>query len=348
MTSWKVRQATAKAPQPDDQPVIQDVSEPVFRSQLIKKLKRGWVSLSNLSTKFNATPVSLREAIDHLEVSGYNVVWNGPRVHISKQMKPGGKGYKDASPLINKWRKFGVIGDTHIGSTKERLDVLEQAYDHFAKEGITDVYHAGNMVDGESNLNRFELKVHGVTDQTLYLLDVYPQRSGITTHFITGECHEGWWGKASGLDWGRYMIGEARSFGREDFNYLGFLEADVEFKMPGGKSNYMRLFHPGGGSSYAYSYQIQKIIESFTGGEKPGMLLCGHFHKSNYFKCRNVACISVGCMQDQTTFMRKKRLAAHVGYWVVEIQQDINGAIRRIRPEETSFYDHDYHVKLIR
>ena len=53
-------------------------------------------------------------------------------------------------------------------------------------------------------------------------------------------------------------------------------------------------------------------------------------------------------MQDQTIWMRKKRLAAHVAYWTIAFQQDVNGAIRRLKLEETGYYDHEYHVKLIR
>ena len=64
-----------------------------------------------------------------------------------------------------------------MASKYERLDVLEYAYDYFKKEGITSVYHAGNLVDGEARFNKYELYAHGITDQTLYALDHYPQRA---------------------------------------------------------------------------------------------------------------------------------------------------------------------------
>jgi len=114
-------------------------------------------------------------------------------------------------------------------------------------------------------------------------------------------------------------------------------------------SSVIRLFHPGGGSSsYALSYQLQKIVESLTGGDKPAMLLCGHFHKSNYFMVRNVHCISAGCIMDQSAFMRKKHIEAHVAFWIVWVQQDASGAIRRVRLEETNYFDRGYHVKMVK
>jgi len=210
--------------------------------------------------------------------------------------------------------------------------------------GVTDVYHAGNLVDGECRFNRYELLAHGITDQAMYALDNYPQRKGVTTHFITGECHEGWWMKREGLDFGRYLAMEARDRGRGDLHYLGFLEADVKLVGPNGKFSYMRVFHPGGGTAYAISYRPQKIVESLQGGEKPAVLIVGHFHKqAGAMMIRNVYTILAGCTMDQNPFMRKRQIEAHVGYGVLEMQQDAKGAVRRVRIEETTCYDRGYH-----
>lgn len=71
-------------------------------------------------------------------------------------------------------------------------------------------------------------------------------------------------------------------------------------------------------NSYAISYRMQKIIESFTGGEKPNVLITGHDHKSNMLPSqRNIHGISAGCLQNQTPWMRQKKLAAHKGFWIL-------------------------------
>jgi hypothetical protein len=72
-----------------------------------------------------------------------------------------------------------------------------------------------------------------------------------------------------------------------------------------GKATTMAVCHPGGGSAYALSYSIQKIIESLEGGEKPAVGLYGHYHKLWAGNIRNVWCVQTGCQEDQTPFMRK-------------------------------------------
>lgn len=108
----------------------------------------------------------------------------------------------------------------------------------------------------------------------------------------------------------------------------------------------MRVVHPGGGSSYAISYTDQKRVESYQGGEKPSIELAGHYHKFNYGYPREVHAMQTGCTCDQTMFMRKKKLAAHVGFTVVKIAQDSkDGHVTRFSPEWNPFYDNGYYKK---
>jgi len=62
---------------------------------------------------------------------------------------------------------------------------------------------------------------------------------------------------------------------------------------------------------------VQKIIEAFTGGEKPNVLLTAHTHKALYLFDRNIHAVSTGSIQRQSGFMRYKRLAAHTGFWII-------------------------------
>ena len=321
---------------------VVNVADPLFRADLIRHLRRGFSPISRLADTFQFTEGQITEAISHIEDRGYSVLWDGKRARIVKGEVQSGGEHVDQCPMDGKWRQFGVISDTHVCSHAHRADVLSEAYDRFADEGITTVYHTGNIVDGHTNFNRFELHCHGITDQANYLLDNYPRRKGITTYYITGDCHEGWWQSREGLNFGRYLEFEARDRGRDDLVYLGFLEADVILRTPNGEST-MKLMHPSGGSSYAVSYKPQKIIESFTGGEKPAILLVGHFHKLSYNLIRNVHVFQTGATQDQTTFMRKRQIAAHVGFWVIRIQQDARGAVRRVSMEQTNYFDRKYH-----
>jgi hypothetical protein len=217
-------------------------------------------------------------------------------------------------------------------------------YDLFAEEGISTVYHAGNFVDGEARFNQQDIFVHGLDNQLRYFVDKYPRRDGITTHYIAGDDHEGWWVQREGIEVGERAQELARKAGRDDLVYLGYMEHDVVIPAEQGETT-IRVVHPGGGTSYALSYQPQKIIESLSGGEKPEIMLIGHYHKADYMYYRNIHALQAGCFMDQSPFMRKKRLAAYVGGWMCEAHQAPDGSITRFKNEFVSFFDRDYYKK---
>jgi len=321
-----------------------DADSPIVRSRAIALLARGkkFKELNEVAATLGATDEQLVSLLRSLKLSGYNVTQRGTKVAILGEFMPSPK---ETIVVPMKGRReytFGVVSDPHLCSTAQRLDVLEAAYNEFARLKISTVYLVGNHIDGECSFNQYELLVHGVTDQVAYFCDHYPQRAGIITKFITAECHEGWWTKKIGLDIGKYTEMFAKELGREDLEHLGFMERDIALKTDKGQS-IMRLFHPGGGSSYATSYKPQKIVEAYTGGEKPHILLLGHFHKSGYFYPRGVHVLLCGCCQDQTKFMRKLSLAAHVAFWVVTVELASDGSICRWSPVEYPFYDKEFY-----
>jgi hypothetical protein len=88
------------------------------------------------------------------------------------------------------------------------------------------------------------------------------------------------------------------------------------------------------------SYKAQKIAESYTGGTKPNSLFIGHFHKADFLPSyRNVNVIQAGTFQAQTSFMRTKGLAAHLGGWIVEVDFNKEKSINRFKAEFIAFYE---------
>ena len=240
---------------------------------------------------------------------------------------------------------FGFTTDNHLCSRHSRLDVLNAAYNHFSQEGISVVYNAGNWIDGEARFNKTELvTAPGMDHQLDYLIDKWPVHDGIETHFIAGDDHEGWFQQREGIEIGRYLQMRSEDSGRFDLKYLGYGEADVRLQFGSGES-VMRVVHPGGGSAYAISYTDQKRVESYQGGEKPQIELVGHYHKFNYGYPREVHTIQGGCTTDQSMFMRKKRLQAHVGYSIIKIKQDEKGAVCGFAVEWHPFFDRKYYEK---
>lgn len=206
---------------------------------------------------------------------------------------------------------FGVVSDTQMGSLYEDLAFMKYAYDTFKQYNVADVYHVGDIMDGEKMYrgHEYEVYLHGFDAQIEHVIKKYPKIKGITTHMITGN-HDESFRKISGLE---KTIKDMLEQNREDIRVIGFREATISI----GNSRLM-LTHPSKGTAYAISYQIQKFIESLTGGEKPHILLVGHYHKAEWMPLyRNVNAFQAGCIQDQTRFMRERNIAAHKGFWII-------------------------------
>jgi len=132
--------------------------------------------------------------------------------------------------------------------------------------------------------------------------------------------------------------------GYDDMEYLGYMEADIELTEGGFEnSSWLRVCHPGGGSAYALSYTSQKIAESLQGGEKPAIMLLGHYHKLGYEYPREIHSCQTGCSEDQTLFMRKKRLQAMVGGGIATVRIAKDGTINRFSPEFITFFDRKFY-----
>jgi hypothetical protein len=245
------------------------------------------------------------------------------------------------------WIRYGLVADTHMCCKEERLSELHNQYDIFKREGITTVFHAGNPIDGYvARINGESVYSSTIDGQCQYFADNYPQREGIHTYYITGDDHESWF--APGFNIGAYMETVARRSGRTDLTYIGHVEADVEIKT-GDVSTIIKIQHPGGGSAYARSYTGQKIVESMEGGEKPAILVLGHYHVSNYMNERNIHVVALPGFQDQTIFARKKRLRMEVGGAILEFKVNpADGAVTRCRVEFNRYFTRGYYKRFIR
>ncbi|MDD5290110.1 MAG: hypothetical protein PHT40_02860 [Patescibacteria group bacterium] len=230
--------------------------------------------------------------------------------------------------------KIGVLGDTQLGSKCDDIGLVKTAYNIFESEGIRRVYHTGDLVDGEKMYrgHEYELLVHGADEQVKYVCKHYPYKPHIITHFITGNHDLSFW-KNAGCDIG-YQIAQKR----EDLVYEGQEEKDIDIQDSRGHKIRLRLSHPGGGTAYALSYHPQKYTEIITGGEKPNIILIGHYHKAEWIpNYRNVAVFQTATLQHQTGFMRRQKIAAMMGFWILEFGMDRKGLVR-LKAEFIPFY----------
>jgi hypothetical protein len=310
--------------------------EPEHKSvqqSLMDALAKGTTSAA-LAEQIGVTDKIALAMIEEKKQAGYNVrdingVWKLP---------------KDIIPSENHFKldwngdrtiRFGLCGDTQINSKYTQITHTHKLYDFYASEGIADVYHTGDMDDGEQMRkgHQYELYNQGVDDHLAEIVKVYPRRKisndqQIITHFITGN-HDASMVKLAGVDIGRMIYAE-----RDDMEYLGQDSAVINLT----DNCTLELRHPGDGTAYAISYKLQKIIEAMSGGEKPNILAVGHYHKQEQIFHRNVHAFQTACLQAQTPWERSKGISVSLGGWLIELRLNVDGGVERIKTEFFPFY----------
>lgn len=320
---------------------------------IIKHLKKTpGATHEDIANTLDKSPKRIKEAIASLKKRGHNLVIRENKVKLSKEIERAPKTVIDIKKLEGKTVRFGLTADNHLCSKYERPEVLNALFDIWEKEGIDTVYQLGNMIEGERH-SQSDIHVHGMQEQVNYFVKNWPEREGITTKFVTGDDHEGWYVQDEGINIGKFiqMTAESETWSngekkkpRHDLVHLGYMEHDIHFK--GTKqTSVMRLIHAGGGSSYATSYSVQKIVESYQGGEKPKILLVGHYHKAEYGYPREVHVVQAGTTKDQDSFLRKNKISSHIGGWIIEFTVTPHGDISRFKTEWIPFYDRDFYGK---
>jgi hypothetical protein len=294
---------------------------------VLAALKRGSKELQAIATSAKITNGQALDALESLVSEGASVHQHGDTWEYHATPAMGTQRAPTERQLVsdkNGVVRIAVATDTHLCSKYERLDCLNEFYDQVERREISTVLHAGNWVDGEhERINKHDLLVHGMDAQLQYLARNYPKRTDVETWAITGADHEGWWARSEGVDVGRYAANVMRDAGRRDWHDMGYMECYIPLvHAVSGARCHLMLMHPGGGSAYAFSYAPQKIVEGFDGGEKPAALVLGHYHKASYNLIRNVHTAQGGTFQDQTVFMRQRKLAAHLGGCFIDYHLD--------------------------
>jgi len=206
--------------------------------------------------------------------------------------------------------RVGAITDTHIGHKRCNPDYIYAAFEEFRKEKVDFITHSGDVLEGMSVRagHVYELSHIGYEDQKATAVKIFSQWTDTPIYAISGN-HDRWYIKAVGANAVKDIESEVKNF-----MFIGHDEGDISLK---GQS-ILKLWHGEDGSSYALSYRAQKIIESLTGGEKPGAILAGHVHKFVDIFERNIHFTSVGSIERQTKWMRGKRISAHTGFAIID------------------------------
>lgn len=228
-----------------------------IRDAIIKKNTN--VSIHELCMDFDVAPSIVFEAIKRAEEGHY-------LVQLSEDKKTVGGGLVVSNSkkrlLVNERLdghiiRFGLVSDRHVGSKKANVTACAAMYEIFAQRGIKTVLDTGNYIDGyRARLNGSEVTTHSIPEQIKQWVEATPQYEGMTTYYIAGDDHEGWFQQDNGVDIGSYSESIAKSMGRTDIKYLGYASYDYVFENPAGGRTTVKLIHPGGGSCFDDSAEI--------------------------------------------------------------------------------------------
>lgn len=226
--------------------------------------------------------------------------------------------------------RLGVMSDNHLGSIYSDPLLTKEALIEFNRQKVDMILHAGDIVEGMMGRpgDVYELTHIGYKAQRDLAVETF-QIAEAPLYIISGNHCRSYSSKHGvGAD-----IVEDIAKRLKNATFIGDDEGDLEIA-----GIRIRLFHGGDGSSYAISYRGQKLIEALSGGSKPALLVAGHTHKSYYMPAyRNVHYIEAGTLQWQSSWMRGKKLQAHVGFWIVDMVVG-EGEIKSLCPRWYPFY----------
>lgn len=199
--------------------------------------------------------------------------------------------------------KVAFISDLHLGSNYQCLDELEDFCNRIRRQGVETLVCLGDLSDGlkmhaDMDDEQFLHKAPEILD---YIADNYP-RGFKTNVFITGN-HD-----RSLEKHGCLKLGEALVERREDLIFAGHDAGYIT--IDGGLRVY--LHHGTGGCSVERSKRLQGLADQLveTSAENlPHVLALGHCHNESVIPTfKGMMCISMGCFQEQTPYLRKRGL----------------------------------------
>lgn len=293
-------------------------------------LKRGPRTKEEIAELFGLSSGQFKRTIMDMRKEGINVVFNPENGLYYVCKTPTQVLEPHVSDVKGLEKVIGLCSDTHLCDVGERVDFLEDFYHKCEDAGVQEMFHAGDIVDGQGVYRGQEnhLKAWGAKAQAEYAIKNYPKSDKFKTHFITGNHDLSTFNKA-GVD-----VGELIAAARPDMIYLGQYSRDVDL----GNGCTLRVIHPDGGGAYAKSYKAQVYIRNLQGGTKPNIIEMGHWHDSVYLIDRNIHTFMAGCFMEQSDYMARKGLHANMGGWIVKLEIGDRGSVRRIQPEWVAYY----------
>ncbi len=324
------------APVPLD-PGVQDASRFVKLIELLKKP----VAFTALCDKLDLSPNRARELVLQARAEGIKVHVENDHVGIKLAEPIERVQATRISPTVGSLQKIGVISDTHLGSKYCLRDQLKDFIHYAYAQGVREILHVGDALDGDYRHGKFEMTHMGIVEQTRDLRETLPQLPGLTYHGITGN-HDETFTSESGVDAGEFIEANFKKHGRNDFKFYGNRGAFLKIR-----GAVVHLWHPRSGGAYAISYPLQKKIEGYS-VLKPQILLAGHWHRYTHCYERGVHAIACPTFQaGRSAFSKSLTGAPAIGGLILSYRLTEEGTLRDFSVQKRTYFETERPIEVV-
>lgn len=139
--------------------------------------------------------------------------------------------------------QLGHTSDLHFGSTHHQRTALNHYVEQVYSLGCRRIVASGDITAGQGVYRGQELELYavGADEQCFDVIQNLPRKPGLNW-YLQGGNHDASHYKRGGMNVVKQICSQ-----REDCTYVGFTKSDI----PLVKGQYIRLWHPRGGSTYA-------------------------------------------------------------------------------------------------
>jgi predicted phosphodiesterase len=318
----------------DEEEEVTGVRVPALVEKLVQLARKGPLEFQNLCDKLDLSPAKTRGLIVQAREMGINVHVEHDHVGIKLPQPEDRVRTVGIAPVVGERQKIAVISDTHLGSKYCLRDQLRDFIHYAYEQGVREIVHPGDVLDGMYRHGIYEVSHVGLDDQARDLNEVLPRLKGLNYRAITGN-HDFTFTESSGVDVGAYLENYFKKHGREDLHFYGNRGAFLRVK-----GAVIHLWHPRSGVSYARSYAIQKHIEKYSSGEKPNILLCGHWHVYCHVYERGVHGLACPTFQGGgSAFSKSLGGAPAIGGLLLSWELTEHGTMRNFAVEKRSYFE---------
>jgi predicted phosphodiesterase len=327
---------------PIDPPAASPPPDPPTFAKLLDATRRGGLDFEQLCDRLELAPRKCRELVERAQAAGYTI--DVAHNLVAFRMADADDRVRDLgiAPVVGQRQLVAIISDTHLGSKfclREQLkDFVHMAYDR----GVREILHPGDVLDGCYKHGVFELSHSGIDAQTEDLFETLPRLPGLTYHGICGN-HDDTFSDKIGIDAGQFMQNWFQARGRNDLRFYGRRGAYLRIR-----GATVELWHPKKGAGYALSYQLQNHIRDYGVGQKPDILLAGHWHTYVYLEQRGVHALACGTFQgSRSAFSKSIGGAPSIGGTLLSWDVTADGTLRRLSVERSSYFEHEQPQELL-